>query len=256
MINLDTAHTEFKKYVTNFDTKDSNIDRKIFHTYRVEEISGNLAKQLNLDIEKIQLAMLIALLHDIGRFEQYKRFKIYSDSKTGIDHGDLGIEILTKDNYIRKYIKDNKYDNLIKKSILNHNKYELEKNLNEQEELFCKIIKDSDKIDIIYEATEIFWKDRDEEIGKQNISKDVLEMFSNQNLVEKSKKKNELDSVVGIVSFIYDMNFKESFNIIKEKNYINKIIDRFEIQDKKTKEEIENIRKIANKYIEEKINKG
>ena len=33
------------------------------------------------------------------------------------------------------------YDNIIFKAIKNHNKYEIEKDLNEREELFCKIIK-------------------------------------------------------------------------------------------------------------------
>ena len=37
--------------------------------------------------------------------------------------------------------------------------------------------------------------------------------------------------------------------------HINKIIDKFEIENTKVKEEFEEIRKIANKYIENKIQK-
>ena len=51
---------------------------------------------------------------------------------------------------------------------MNHNKYELNTNeLTEREELFCKLIKDADKIDIMYEGIEIFWKNKEEELEKQ-----------------------------------------------------------------------------------------
>ena len=49
------------------------------------------------------------------------------------------------------------------------------------------------------------------------------------------------------------MNFKPSFEILKKENYINRILDRFNVKDEKTKIELEEIRKISNKYIEQKI---
>ena len=69
-------------------------------------------------------------------------------------------------------------------------------------------------------------------------------------------KKNQVDNLVGIISFIYDLNIKESFRIIKENDYINKIINRFNFFDIETKNKIEEIRKMANNFIEQKINEG
>ena len=57
------------------------------------------------------------------------------------------------------------------------------------------------------------------------------------------------------MAFIFDMNFKESFEILKEKDYINKTFDRFDFKDEKTKEDMEKIKEIANEYIEEKSKK-
>ena len=62
----------------------------------------------------MDLAAYCGLLHDIGRFEQLKRYNTFVDSKS-IDHGLLGYEILKEDNYINKYI-DNKNKNIVLKS--------------------------------------------------------------------------------------------------------------------------------------------
>ena len=49
------------------------------------------------------------------------------------------------------------------------------------------------------------------------------------------------------IGYIYDIYFKPSFKILKEKDYINKIIDRTKTP------EMEKIREYVNKYIDMKI---
>lgn len=55
-----------------------------------------------------------------------------------------------------------------------------------------------------------------------------------------------MDKVMSVLAFIFDINYKPSFKIIKENDYINKIIDRFEFKDK------EKVRNIALQYLQEK----
>lgn len=252
MLDLENAKKIFKKYVNNYDLNNDAISRKLYHSYRVSEISENIAKSLKLSNEEIEIATLIGLLHDIGRFEQQTQYKTYDDL-CSIDHAKLGVEILEKDNYIRNYIKDNKYDKIIKTSIFNHNKYEIEAGLNDETLKFCKIIRDSDKLDIFYEAIIFFWKDKVEIID--GITEKDLKDFKDKKQISNIDKVTQLDKVIAIISFIYDINYMESFKIIKENNYINKIMDKFEIKDMKTKKEFEEIRNIANKYVEENIKK-
>ena len=52
---------------------EEHINYKYHHSYRVRDNMILLAKNLNLPPEDIKLASVIGLLHDIGRFEQYKR---------------------------------------------------------------------------------------------------------------------------------------------------------------------------------------
>ncbi len=250
MIDLLNAKKEFKKYIGNYNLANSEIERKVGHSYRVAEISGEIARSLNLTDEEIELATLIGLLHDIGRFEQQTRYGTYNDM-CSIDHGKLGVEILKKDAYIRNYIKDDKYDNIIKTSIYNHNKYEIEEGLDEKTLIFCKIIRDSDKLDIMYEAIEIFWEENLK--VTDDITKKILKDFKDGKQILNQDKETQLDGVVSIISFIFDIYYKESFKMIKENEYINKIMNKFEIEDDDVKEQFEEVRSIANNYVEDRI---
>ena len=121
-MNLINAEKEFEKYVEKYDSKNPKIDRKIKHSYRVIDVAEDIAKSLKLTEEDITLAKLIALLHDIGRFEQIRIYNTFSD-KDSIDHADFGVKVLFEDNLIRNFIKEDRFDNIIYKSIKNHNKY-------------------------------------------------------------------------------------------------------------------------------------
>ena len=245
IIDLEKAKKEFLKYTENYDLTNENINRKQGHSIRVMNISKQIATELNLTEEQIQIATLIGLLHDIARFEQYTQYQTYNDNRS-FDHGDYGVEILNKD--MRKYIKTDKYDKLIKIAIKNHNKFEIEEGLNEEESLFAKIIRDADKIDILYEAVSMFWNGEEKDINNTEISSKVMEKIEERELIKRDKNKAfcGIDKVMSVLAFIFDINYKPSFKIIKENDYINKIIDRFEFKEK------EKVRNIALQYLQEK----
>ena len=253
MIDIKKSKDEFMKYTNNYDIENENIERKIYHSLRVMEISKQIATNMGLENEKIELATLIGLLHDIGRFEQFKIYQTYSDLES-IDHGDLGADILKQNNFIRNFIKEAKYDEIILKSVQNHNKYKIADDLNKEEKLFCKIVRDADKIDILYEAIEIFWKKGREEIQNDLISDKVYNEFLNKKLIKKDKnmKKNGIDKLVLMLAFVFDINFHESLEILKKEDYLNKILNNFDFKRQDTKEKIENIRNVLNLYL----NKG
>lgn len=245
IVNPEKAKTEFLKYTENYDLTNENIRRKQGHSIRVMNISKQIAVELNLSDDQIQIAALIGLLHDIARFEQYTQYQTYNDNRS-FDHGDYGVEILNKD--MRKYIKTDKYDKLIKIAIKNHNKFEIEEGLNEEESLFAKIIRDADKIDILYEAVSMFWNGEEKDINNTEISSKVMEKIEERELIKRDKNKAfcGIDKVMSVLAFIFDINYNPSFKIIKENDYINKIIDRFEFKEK------EKVRNIVLQYLQEK----
>lgn len=246
-INLEKAKEEFIKYTENYDLTNDKIKGKQIHSLRVMEISKQIAERLGLSQEEIELATLIGLLHDIARFEQYTKYKTFRDLES-IDHGDLGAEILQKD--IRKYIEPNQYDDIIIKAVKNHNKYKIEDELTEKDKLFAKIVRDADKIDIFYESVVMFWKGKEEQVEESIISKVTTEQFWNLVQIKKTKNDTAIDNVIRVIAFIFDMNFKPSFQILKEEDYINKILNRYNFKDEYTKQKVEEIRRVANDYVE------
>lgn len=253
-IDLKHAKDEFLNYTKNYDLSNENIKRKQDHSLRVMQISENIARSLKLNEEEVTLAMLIGLLHDIARFEQYTQYQTFKDS-ISFDHGDYALKILEKD--IRKYIDTNKFDEIIKKAIKNHNKLYIEEGLNEKEELFAKIIRDADKLDIYFESSELFWRGLEKEVEESKISDEVFQAINNNSQVIRTKEKDftKLDLVITNIAFVFDINFDISFEILYKKDYINKIMDRYNIKNKNTKEMFEEIRKVANNFIKQQIKK-
>lgn len=174
---MQEAIDEFLEYTSSFFTllNDSydiyNINLKINHTFRVIDLCEEIAESLNLTKEDITLAKLCGLLHDIGRFEQWNRYKTFVDSKS-VDHGDFGAKLLKEKNFIRRFNNDEKIDNLIIKVVKNHNKYEVEDDLTEREKLFTNIVRDADKTDILYLYT---INDISIDVGVDSFSDSVLD---------------------------------------------------------------------------------
>ena len=249
MIDLNKAREIYKEYLSNYDLNNDKIKSKVEHSYRVAKISRKIAKDMNLNEEKQQLAELIGLLHDIGRFKQYETFKNYNVISQ-FDHGDYGAELLSHE--IRKYIETSKYDNIITKAIKNHNKYKIEENLTDEELFFSKLIRDADKIDILYECISIFWKGKEESINQSILSNEMYEQFKKQKLIkiEKDRNYNTIDDMLITLAYTFDINFKESYKYIKEQDYINRIMQRFNFKNIETKEKVKELINLLNKYIE------
>jgi len=90
-----------KKFTYNDNESQQNIDIKYEHSKRVAEEILRIGKQSGLNEDELRLAEIIALFHDIGRFEQYDRYRTFSDSKSQ-DHAELGIRILVSQNVLGK----------------------------------------------------------------------------------------------------------------------------------------------------------
>ena len=252
MIDIKKAKLAFKEYVKNYDINNKKINLKIAHIERTSLRAKEIAKSLNLDEENIKLAELIGLLHDIGRFEQVKRYNTFVD-RISVNHGELGVEILFKENKIRNFIDDNKYDEIIKIAILNHNRSP--KDLiysNEREKLHSKIIRDADKIDIMYvltfEEKQVAWEKEDVESDK--ITTEIYREFFEDNCIDYKNMKTSADIIVANFAYIFDFNYNFSLRIIKNEDYLSKIYNRFKFKDNETNERFKNIFEYSMNYID------
>lgn len=257
LIDFNKAKSAFKDFVKSYDVTDAKINLKLVHTYGVIDLSEYITKDLKLSNEDIELAKLIALLHDIGRFEQAKQFGNFIDYET-LDHADYGAKILFEDGLIREFIESNIFDSIIEKAIRNHNKYCIECGLSKRELLHAKIIRDADKTDNFrVKATERLENIANgfdvDKMQYDYISDKIYNVFMSKRTIISKERETELDMWVSYIAFIFDYNFIFGLKYIKEKDYINILVDRIDYKNQDTKDKMENIRKFSIDYIQEKI---
>ena len=217
-MNIEEAKKFFQIYVSNYDINNDKIKRKYYHSLRVSKLCKDIAVSLNLNEEGIKVAELLGLLHDFGRFEQIKIYNTFDDQKS-VNHAVLGVEQLEKFGF-NKFVDDKNIQNLIKIAIINHNKTFIEKGLSNIELLFCKIIRDADKIDIFFLFNQNEFISTNEYIGKSLFDRVINCKIDYEHNV------NRLEQYVVSVAMVYDINFLWSYKYLYDKNYILNIIDK------------------------------
>ena len=258
MIDIENAKRIFQKYVANFNPEDGRIRLKIEHILRVAEYSKKLAENLQLDEEKIRLAELIGIFHDIGRFKQVEKYHTFSDRDSGVNHAEYSIKVLYEDNLIEKFKVDDKYNHIIKKAVLNHNKSEIETGLNEDELLFAKIIRDADKLDIIthaiteYDFESVFWYS---EFNCEEINEELIKIMFENHTLDYSKIKNNADLILSFYNMIYDLNFKSSLKELSDNKALNIFTNRIyeNFNSEKVKEQTKKVFEYTQDYLNQNI---
>jgi len=235
----------FDEYVFKYDMNNKDVKYKYYHSYRVMEVMKLLSEKLNLSTKDIQLAKVIGLLHDIGRFEQNKLYNNFKD--TTFDHGNYGVKVLKESNILEEFEIDKEDYEVVYKAIDNHNQFKINSGLNERELLFSKLIRDADKLDILYALGN---KEIKEKLKQDDceITKQLQEDFFSNKIGNLKDRKSYNDHLVITFCFIYDINFKETYEIIKENKYYEKIYERINRKDI-----FEKYLNHINKYIKERI---
>ncbi len=256
MIDMLKAENAFKEYLKQYNCDDDKVRLKIKHTYGVIEASKYLSNKLNLNKEDAKLSELIALLHDIGRFEQSKVIgKVYDKAdKLFFDHAVYGVKVLFENNLIRNFIEDDSYDKIIYKAILNHNKFAIEGDLSDRELLHAKLIRDNDKTDnfrvkLSESLKTLLGTDDEKLIANDIISEKIYNEFMNKKLINSMDINTYLDQWVSYIAFIFDYNFKEALEYLKDNDLVNKEFDRIKYTNPDTINKIAKMRKLANDYL-------
>lgn len=256
MVDLHYAREQFEQYLEGYDRTDDKIHLKEVHTFCVLDAADEICREEGFGEEDHQLALLIALLHDIGRFEQLRQFNSFNDQL--FNHADFGVKVLFTDGMIRQFIRDSQYDSIIRKAIQYHSLYSLEtvEGLTDREKLHCRIIRDADKLDNFRvkdtEKVETLFDTPEEEVEMEEITPAVFEAVRNRRSVVSGERVTHLDCWVSYLAFVFDLNFAASFRWILRRDYLNRNIDRITYRNEETRNVMEEIRRICNAYIEER----
>lgn len=256
MIDLNKAKIAFDEYVSNYDCHIGLIHLKIIHTYEVMKIMDKICHWLKLNEDDTQLALLIALLHDLGRFEQYRIYQCFEDYKT-VDHALFSSELLFKNNLIRKFIDDDQYDDIIRVAIEQHNKYKVDEDINDEKTLlFVHLIRDADKLDNFRvketETIETLFNISLEQLQEEKISDTVYNQFKNCQLIYGPSRTTHLDMWISYIAFIYDLHYPQSIKYIDDNHWVERSFNR--IQPTNEEKRYSELKEVMKQFVREKIN--
>jgi hypothetical protein len=223
----------FGRYVRGFlsgdEYNDRNVNLKIRHTARVRLHSIRLARSLDLTEDEQRLAGAIGLLHDIGRFRQFRQYRTFDD-RVSEDHALLGLRVIAEEGCLTG-IGEAETD-VILKAVGCHNKYTLPASEDDRTLLFSRLIRDADKLDILdiilryYQVSETepnpaidFGLPATARYRKQFIT-DILANRRCNN----SDMRSANDVKLMRLSWLYDLNFAYSILYARDRGYIDGII--------------------------------
>ena len=267
-VDRDLVMAQFAEYTSHYNDKDPKIRLKIEHTYRVAGLSQRIARSLSLPEGDVDLAWLIGMLHDIGRFEQLRRFGTFKDADS-IDHARFGVELLFQDGLLGKFVPCLKGRNVLSKdsnpavsilhdAIWNHSAYRIEEGMDSRKEMFCNIIRDADKVDIFKVIDETPLEDvydfTTEEIKQSRVTPEVFQAFMERHAVLRSLKKTAVDYIVGNMSLAFELVYPESYRITREQGYLANIA-AFHSENDFTNEDFETMRESLQEHLQKQMDR-
>jgi len=224
----------FTGYVQTFQYNDMelqrNIDLKKDHTRRVCTEILDIGGKLGLDDDALRLAEIIALLHDIGRFEQYARYQTFMDGKSE-NHAELGLQVLERHGVLTPF--DDQTRGVIVRSIRYHNQASLPREETKVCLFFTKLLRDADKLDIWKVVTDYYHREDKERNGAIELdlpdttgfSEEVYRDLIHKRIVDINHVKNLNDFKLLQIGWIFDINFPPTLQHIRERRYLEMIRD-------------------------------
>lgn len=249
-INREIIQDAFQHYTGAYNQKDERVALKIMHTNCVADNCDYLSGQLELTEEEKDLAWLIGMLHDIGRFEQCTATGSFIDSKTN-DHAQAGVNFLFEQNGLFQFVNDidKKTDaeflRYLRLAIAYHNKFSLPADLTKKEQLFCTIIRDADKLDIFRVSTmnpfAVVHEYDEKTVSNSAVSQAVVDCFQNQSTLDYSLRKYPADIFLGHIAMCFGLALPSSRKLAKEQGYVEKMLD-FSFENFKTELEFKKMK--------------
>jgi len=235
---LKECHLVFEEYFQSLIIDSPDNQRQFeeirAHSLRVVANSLLLAKVLLQTEEENRIATVNALFHDLG-----KATLISKNLEAVIiqrDHATASSKIIQQTEFYQGLSPEVQL--IILKSVENHNKLKLPKLDSEQQTLFARLLRDADKLDI-FDSSYRFFK---EKYGMQpNIASDLTNGIEISEKILKSilagktaaveDMKSMNDYKLLLISMAFDLNFKYTFRIMSEKQYIQKIYETLPKRD-------------------------
>ncbi|MBK7256872.1 MAG: HD domain-containing protein [Ignavibacteriae bacterium] len=223
----------FRAFVAGYMTGDADLRRnmrlKESHTARVCREALAIARGLGLDAASLRMIETIVLLHDVGRFEQYRRHRTFSDAQSE-NHAKLTLAILRKRAVLERFTPHDR--SIIRRAIAYHNLPQIPPGVKNAEVLlFSRLMRDADKLDILrlvihYYNAHPEKKNHAIAVGlqeAQDFTPEVLADLLQGRIVRSAHLRNQNDFKLLQMGWVYDVNFVPTLRSMKRRKYLEKL---------------------------------
>jgi hypothetical protein len=230
--NLIQIRAWFAQYCSSFYSDNEDDQRhyllKEVHTHNVCANIIRLAAEEGLEDDRLLLAETVAILHDVGRFEQYHQFRTFRDS-VSVNHAALGAEIIREIDLLADLFPHER--EVVNHAVECHNAFTIPKNCQGDQLFFLQLLRDADKLDI----WRVFIENYEQPVEKRSAvvelgfpnepycSQEVLKMVARRELVPLSSVRTLSDFKLVQLSWVFDLTFTESYRIIAERDIVRQI---------------------------------
>ena len=243
-MSVDRARAEaaFDAFLAPYDPHDPKIALKAAHTRQVAATAGRIARDLGFPEGDQDLAWLLGLLHDLGRFEQVRRFGTFNDAVSA-SHARLSVELLRADGkaLLRRFCPNPADDELILAAIGLHSAWRLPDSLDERTRTFCNLLRDADKIDILrvncQEPVESIYGIDERELLESRLSDTARQGFYQHRTLQRSERSTPADMVVSHVCFVYELVYRPSLVLAHDQGFCYRMLER-PFVDAQTREDV------------------
>jgi hypothetical protein len=216
----------FNEYCRSFDLDDEearlNYALKELHTRKVMDNILLLAESAGLSDDRLELAGVVGLLHDVGRFEQYKRYRTFYDSKSE-NHAALGLKVI-RENRLLEWLTNEETDTILQ-SVGLHNVFQVPASISGEQRLYLNLIRDADKLDIWRVFVHQFTLPEHEQASAATLgfpdlpecSTEVVECMGRREMVNLSLLQTVNDFKLLQISWVFDLHFPLSFKLAMER---------------------------------------
>ncbi len=222
----------FAGYCRTFDSageeERKNLLLKEEHTHQVCANAIRIGEEEGLSGGDLSLAEAAALLHDVGRFEQYRQYRTFRDG-ISVDHGAFGVEILLDSDILAGF--DPRDRRIVLACVGSHNCFRLRKRITGEVLAFLRLVRDADKLDIWRIFADYYRKPADERspaIGQDlpdrvRCSLHICEKVMRREPVRLSCARTLNDFKLVQLSWVFDLAYPSSFRLLRERGSIDGI---------------------------------
>lgn len=222
----------FDGYVQRYRHEDPAHDRnfmlKAEHCRKVAAEALTIAKMSDWPADDIVAAELAGLLHDVGRFEQYQRYRTFLD-RNSTDHAALAVAEIDQ-HRVLSHIPD-QWQDPVRSAVRWHNARVVPPDVAGDALRLAQVVRDADKLDIFRVVIEYYGDPSREKndtlelnaVDSPEISPQIASDILAGNTGDYRYLRTTADFRVLLMAWVHDMNTSCGLSEIARRGYLEKL---------------------------------